>query len=75
MNAEPRLDEIHEAVRELFKQRMDRFGFDRAEVHAGRDHSGEPALFIDAFYHLSREPVDTYQVLRLLTISMKNKKW
>jgi hypothetical protein len=72
MNAEPKLNEIRNTVRELFNERMNRFGFDRAEVHAGSDHSGEPALFIDAFYHLSREPVDTYQVLRLLT-DLRNK--
>ncbi len=72
MDIEPQLNEIREAVQELFKERMDRFGFDRAEVHTGSDHSGAPALFIDAFYRLSREPVDTYQVLRLLT-DLRNK--
>lgn len=72
MNAEPKLDEINDAVRELFRERMNRFGFDRAEIHTGSDHSGEPALFIDAFYRLSGEPVDTYQVLRLLT-DLRNK--
>jgi hypothetical protein len=67
MTAEPKLDEISDVVRELVKERMDRFGFDRAEVHTGNDHSGAPALFIDVFYHLSQEPVDTYQVFRLQT--------
>jgi hypothetical protein len=66
MNAEPSL-EVKNAIIHLLQQRMDRFGFDRAEVNAGKDHSGDPALFIDAFYRLSKQPLDTTVILRLLT--------
>jgi hypothetical protein len=66
MNTEPSL-EVKAAIQNLLQQRMDRFGFDRAEVNAGEDHTGDPALFIDAFYHLTKQPVDTTAILRLLT--------
>jgi hypothetical protein len=71
MNATP-TPEVSADIRDTFRQFMDRFGFDRAEIHEGRDHAGEPALFIDAYYRLSREPIDTSLVMRLLT-ELRNK--
>ncbi|MEJ5232885.1 MAG: hypothetical protein WHV64_11850 [Geminicoccaceae bacterium] len=56
-----RPDPPPELVREieaLLEERLGRFGLDRVEVRAGLDHAGEPALFVDAWYRLSPEPVD-----------------
>jgi hypothetical protein len=59
--------EVKGAIVNLLQQRMDRYGFERATINAGEDHSGDPALFIDAFYHLTQQPVDSTEILRLLT--------
>jgi hypothetical protein len=59
--------EVKGAIVNLLQQRMDRYGFERATINAGEDHSGDPALFIDAFYHLSQQPLETAEILRLLT--------
>ena len=58
---------IQGEIKTLLRQRLEKFGFDRAEIHEGHDSSGDPALFIDAYYHLSRQPVETMEILRLLT--------
>jgi len=58
---------VEDTVRSLFRDQLGRYGFERAEIHAGQDHSGDPALFIDAYYNLSREPLETLTLLRLLT--------
>ena len=57
---------VQTAIQQLLKERLDRYGFERAEIHAGRDHSGDPALFIDAFYHFSTQPIQTALILHLL---------
>src|SRR5262245_56122727 len=61
------INEVQDRVFPLLRERMQRFGFDRAEIHEGRDASGDQALFIDAFYRLSSEPVVAEEMLRLLT--------
>jgi hypothetical protein len=50
--------ELVRAIEELLVERLGRFGLERVEVRAGRDHAGEPALFVDAWYRLSEEPID-----------------
>jgi hypothetical protein len=50
--------ELVRAIEELLVERLGRFGLERVEVRAGRDHAGEPALFVDAWYRLSAEPID-----------------
>jgi hypothetical protein len=55
------------AIQDLLKRRLSRFGFDRAEIDVRKDHSGDPALFIDAYYEPRGEPVETDEILRLLT--------
>ncbi len=67
MTTAANIEVVNAAIQQLFKERLDRYGFERAEIHAGRDHSGDPALFIDAFYRLSREPLQTTFTLNLLT--------
>lgn len=67
MNAAPITPAVNEDIQKLLRERLGRYGFERAIVNAGSDHSGDPALFIDAYYRLSGEPVRTMEMLRLLT--------
>ena len=41
--------------------------FERVDVRAGEDHSGDPALFIDAYYGLSDTPLDARLISHTLT--------
>jgi hypothetical protein len=59
--------ETIEAVQKTLRKYLDRYGFERADVHEGRDHSGDPALFVDAFYRVTDEPLETIFLLRTLT--------
>jgi hypothetical protein len=59
--------ETIEAVQRTLQKYLGRFGFERADVLEGRDHSGDPALFVDAFYRATDEPLETILVLRTLT--------
>jgi len=47
------------AADEVLRAAVGRFGFREAKISAGPDHDGEPALFVDALYDLSLEPVDS----------------
>lgn len=50
---------IASAADEVLRAACGRFGFREAVISAGPDHDGEPALFVDALYDLSLEPVDS----------------
>lgn len=64
-----RVDEgVEKAVLRVLKARLGHLGFQRAEVHAGEDHNGEPALFVDAQYNLSHDPIDPGATLGLLQV-------
>jgi hypothetical protein len=67
MNAAPIAPAVNDDIQKLLKERLGRYGFERAMVNAGSDHSGDPALFIDAYYRLSGEPVKTIEILHLLS--------
>ena len=67
MSAATNIAVVNDVVQQLFKERLGRYGFERAEIQAGRDHTDDPALFIDAYYRLSDEPIETRQILHLLT--------
>ena len=54
------------AVTRLLHERMDKFGFQDAEVVPGRDHDGDPILIIEAQYELSPEPVDPRVTFHLI---------
>jgi len=58
---------VNEAIQRLLRERLNQYGFERADIRADRDHSGDPGLFIDVFYRLSREPLQTAFTLNLLT--------
>jgi hypothetical protein len=66
MNATSDAPAVNDEIQELLRERLGRYGFERAVINAGSDHSGDPALFIDAFYHLTREPVQSIEMLHLL---------
>jgi len=55
------------AVQKLLKDKFAQYRFERVDVRAGEDHTGDPALFIDAYYGLSDTPVDTRLILHTLT--------
>jgi hypothetical protein len=60
-------DSTNAAVQEFLRRRLNQYGFERADVHAGEDHSGDPALFIDAYYRLTNEPLERELLVHLLT--------
>ena len=67
MNSTSNIEAVGDEIQKLLRKRLDRYGFEHAVVNVGSDHSGDPALFIDAYYHLTEEPVKTIEILHLLT--------
>jgi len=59
--------EIEGLIHMFLKEHLGRYGLEQIDVQAGSDHSGEPALFIDAYYRLSQEPVQSRSILQVLT--------
>jgi len=60
MNIDTDIDvAITKAVQRLLKQRFAKYRLERVDVRAGEDHTGDPALFIDAHFGLSDTPLDT----------------
>jgi len=60
MNIDIEIDvAIPKAVQRLLKQRFAKYRLERVDVRAGEDHTGDPALFIDAHFGLSDTPLDT----------------
>ena len=57
---------IETSVRDLLFKRLKRHGYDRAVIRFGQDHSGDDALFIDAYYNLMREPIQTRDLTFIL---------
>ena len=55
------------AVQKLLKDKFAQYRFERVDVRAGEDHSGDPALFIDAYYGLSDTPLDARLISHTLT--------
>lgn len=37
-------------IEPILRERLSTVGFERATVTAGRDHDGDPALFVDVFF-------------------------
>jgi hypothetical protein len=67
MNTAPTTEAVSDEIQRLLRERLHRYGFERAAINAGNDHSRDPALFIDAYYHFTSEPVKTIEILHLLT--------
>jgi hypothetical protein len=54
-------------IERILRENLSRFGFVRARIEPGEDHAGDPAIFVDAEYELSDEPVDSGVTLSSLT--------
>jgi len=63
----PNMEVVSAEIQRLLRERLNRYGFERAVINSGSDHTGDPALFIDAYYHLAGEPVKTIEILHFLT--------
>lgn len=57
--------QVRETVRRLMQEHLKAYGLQEAEVEAGPDHDGDPALFVDAYFQLSETPVDPKAVYPL----------
>ena len=70
MNASLNKDSVDQnmldAINSVLRNRMGAMGFQRAAVHSGLDHDGEPVLFIDAHYSLTDRPIDPSATFGLL---------
>ena len=58
---------IEGLIHSFLKEHLSRYGLEQIDVEVGRDHSGDPALFINAYYRLSKEPVQPRSILHVLT--------
>lgn len=59
---------VKAAIERILRENLSRFGFEHATIEPREDHDGDPAIFIDAEYRLSDEPVDSR--VTLATLSM-----
>jgi hypothetical protein len=50
---------VKAAIERILRENLSRFGFVRATIEPGEDHTGDSAIFIHAEYQLSDEPVDS----------------
>src|SRR5712692_7968899 len=63
---------VRAAIDRILRENLSRYGFVRATIEPGEDHTGDPAIFIHAEYRLSDEPVDSR--VTLATLSMLRDK-
>lgn len=54
-------------IQRLLKHHLAEYGFARALIRSGRDHDGEPVIFIETVYDRSDVPIDPRVTLRALT--------
>lgn len=53
-------------IRRLLRERMGRFGFREADVRPGRDHDGDPVIFVEAAYDYCETPIDPRAAIDLV---------
>lgn len=51
--------EIEASARSLLHDLLDEFGLDRIEIKPGEDYEGDPLIHIDAYFRLSKKPIDS----------------
>ncbi|WP_372424658.1 hypothetical protein [Salinarimonas chemoclinalis] len=51
-------EEIRRLVEPILRRHLGPFGFETAEVVSGRDHDGDPAIFVSAKYRLGEPKLD-----------------
>jgi hypothetical protein len=59
---------VKAAIDRILRDNLSRYGFVGATIEPREDHTGDPAIFVDAEYRLSDEPVDSR--VTLATLSM-----
>jgi hypothetical protein len=59
---------VKAAIERILRANLSRYGFVGATIEPREDHDGDPAIFVDAQYQLSDEPVDSR--VTLATLSM-----
>src|SRR5947209_4499942 len=57
-----------EVIQRVLQERLAPMGFQGATIEAGRDHDGDPAIYIHARYKYSRKPIDTSPTYDLISI-------
>jgi hypothetical protein len=63
---QPVSERAKKAIDKVLRAHLRRFGYEHARMEPGFDHDGDPAIFIDAHYRLSDEPIDAH--ITLLTL-------
>jgi hypothetical protein len=49
---------VRAEIERILRESLSRYGFVQATIEPGEDHDGDPAIFVEAEYRLSDEPVD-----------------
>ena len=50
---------VKREIERILRENLARYGLVRATIEPGEDHDSDPAIFVDADYRLSDEPVDS----------------
>ena len=66
--------EIETLIKATVKESMGRYALRRIDVRAGEDHDGDPVIFVEAAYGLSKLPIDT-RVTAALRTKLRNRLW
>ncbi len=60
--------EVKTEIERILRENLSRYGLVRATIEPDADHDGDPAIFINAEYELSDEPVDSRVTLSTLSM-------
>ena len=55
----PASPRVAEAIEQALRERLEPFGFERADIRPERDHDGDPILLVEGHYRLSDRPIDS----------------
>lgn len=66
--------EIVELIERTVQENMRYFGLKSVDVRAGEDHDGDPVIFVEAQYDLSKTPVDTMVIAELISL-LRGRLW
>lgn len=68
------LEQTRALIERIVRENMAPFGLRRVSVEPGEDHDGDPAIFVEAEYALTDEPIDTAVVVTLTT-KLRDALW
>ena len=66
--------EVVEAIQDIVRREMGRFGLLDIRVSASEDHDGDPILQIDADYEAAGDPVDP-EVVAGIVSKLRDRLW